>query len=412
MKFNIITLGCKVNTYESNFMTEKLLEKGFVFCDDYKESYIIIINTCTVTDTSDKKSLKLVRRVRRENPKAILIVCGCSVQYNKDKYKDYDINILLGNNKKNKIDIIIDNYLKTSKYYEDITYERNLPFEDMMITKFNQVRSYIKIQDGCNNFCSYCIIPYVRGDIKCKDFNTILKEVNILVNNGYKEIVLTGIHTGSYNDKGKSLSFLINELSKIPNLKRLRLSSVEITELNSDFLNMLKTNKVFCHHLHIPLQSGSDKMLKIMNRKYNIKFYEDKIKKIRSIIPDISITTDVIVGHNYEDDSLFKETYDFCQRMNFSKIHVFPYSKRKGTSSSFMDKEISENIKKDRCKKLISLSECLEKKYYNKFINQKMDVLIEEVKNNKSIGHTSNYLKVEINENLLVGEIYNRKINE
>ncbi|NMA50980.1 MAG: tRNA (N(6)-L-threonylcarbamoyladenosine(37)-C(2))-methylthiotransferase MtaB [Mollicutes bacterium] len=412
MKFNIITLGCKVNTYESNFMAEKLLERGFIFCDDNKKCDIIIINTCTVTNNSDKKSLKLVRRAKRENPKAILIVCGCSVQYDKNNYQNLDIDILIGNQKKSEIAFLIEEYLKSKKKYEYINNDKNISFENMMINKFNQVRSYIKIQDGCNNFCSYCIIPFVRGNIRCKDFNLIIKEANILVNNGYKEIVLTGIHTGSYYNTGKDLVDLINELSKINDLKRIRLSSVEITELNDKFIDMLKINKVFCNHLHIPLQSGSDEMLKIMNRKYNTKDYEAKINIIRSIIPDISITTDVIVGHNFETDNLFNETYEFCKKIKFSKIHVFPFSKRKKTASSLMKGEVPLNIKKARVLKLISLSEYLEKKYYNKFVNKKMDILIEEVKNNKSIGHTSNYLKVTLNEILNVGFIYNRKIDE
>lgn len=406
MKFNIITLGCKVNSYESNYISESLENNGFSFCENIKEADIVIINTCSVTDTSDKKSLKTVRRARRENPNAILVVMGCSTQNDSSKYDNLGINVLIGNSKKSEIVTLINNYINTKDNYKYITKERNLDFEDMQITKFNHVRAYIKVQDGCNNFCSYCIIPYVRGDLRCKDFDKVLNEAKNLVNNGYKEIVLTGIHTGSYKSNDKDLTDLINELTKIEGLKRLRLSSVEITELDDKFLDMLKNNIVFCNHLHIPLQSGSDEILKRMNRKYDTKYFKDKINKIREIIPDISITTDVIVGFNYETNELFEETYKFCKEIEFSKIHVFPYSKRTGTTASLMDHEIDEKEKKNRCLKLIELSNILEKEYYDKFINKDLEVLIESKTDGKSIGHTSNYLKVFIDKDLEVGQIY------
>ena len=410
MKFNIITMGCKVNTYESNYMSESLVNNGFLFCDDIKTSDIVIINTCTVTDTADKKSLKVVRRVRRENPNAILCVCGCSVQNDESKYHDLGIDILIGNNQKSKIVDLIDNYINTHEEYKYITKDRSIPFEDMLITNFEQVRAYIKIQDGCNNFCSYCIIPFVRGNIRSKDFDTIKKEVTILANKGFKEIVLTGIHTGSYNDNGKDLCDVIEMISNIDGIKRVRLSSVEITELNEKFMNLHKNNKVLCSHLHIPLQAGSDEILKSMHRKYELKYYEDKIKEIRSIRPDISITTDVIVGFPGETEELFKQSYDFCKKINFAKIHVFPYSDRKGTLASTMNNHLDEHIKRQRAHELITLSEKLEKDYYNKFIGQKLDVLVEEVKDNSSYGHTSNYLYVKLPEVLEVNKIYEKEI--
>ncbi len=410
MKFNIITLGCKVNTYESNYMNESLVNNGFLFCDDYKLSDIIIVNTCTVTDTSDKKSLKLIRRLKRENPQAILIVCGCSVQNNPEKYQNMDIDILLGNQGKSQIVKIIKDYLANHKNYCYVSNERKIPFEDMLITDFKQVRSYIKIQDGCNNFCSYCIIPFVRGDIRSKNFDIIKKEVNILASKGFKEIVLTGIHTGSYNDNGKDLSDVIEMISKIDGIKRIRLSSVEITELNEKFLNLLKNNRVLCDHLHIPLQAGSDEILKAMHRKYDLKYFENKINTIRKIRPNIAITTDVIVGFPGETEDLFNKTCEFCKKINFAKIHVFPYSDRKGTAASFMDNHIDEHEKRQRAAKLIALSEKLEKDYYNQFLHQKMDVLVEEVKDNYSYGHTSNYLYIKIPEVLEVNKIYEKEI--
>ena len=410
MRFNIITLGCKVNTYESNFISESLESNGFLFCDDITDSDIIIINTCSVTDTSDKKSLKTVRRVIRENPGAIIVVCGCSSQNNKELYEKLGVHILLGNKDKAKVVNYIQKYLKDYNNICYISNERKLEFEPMQINNFKQVRAYIKIQDGCNNFCSYCIIPYVRGDIRFKEYASILQEADNLAKKGFKEIVLTGIHTGTYKDVNKDLCDLIDDLSKIKGIQRIRLSSVEITELNDKFLNLLKNNKVLCDHLHVPLQSGCDEILKVMNRKYDTKYYEEKINLIRKIRPNIAITTDVIVGHNYETEELFNKTYEFCEKIGFAKIHVFPYSKRTGTASSYMKEEVSDLDKKIRTKKLIALSEKLEKDYYNKFKGTKEDILIEVVKDNKSMGHTSNYLLVTLNEKLNVNEIYQRII--
>ena len=410
MKFNIITLGCKVNTYESNYISQSLIDHGFLLCEKLNEANVIIINTCTVTDTSDKKSLKMVRRVRRENPDAILVVCGCSAQNNPDVYKNLNINILIGNKEKSKVTEKVLEYINTKNNYCYITPERNIPFEDMEITNFDQVRAYIKVQDGCNNFCSYCIIPFVRGTLRCKKFDKVISECKTLAQNGYKEIVLTGIHTGSYNDEGKDLVDLINEITKIDGIKRVRLSSVEITELDDKFLNMLKENTVFCDHLHVPLQSGCDEILKVMNRKYDTEFYENKINEIRGIRPNISITTDLIVGHNFETDELFEKTYEFCKKINFAKIHVFPFSKREGTASSKMVDVVDEKTKKERARKMIVLSEKLEKEYYNKFIGSTLDVLIEENRDGYSSGHTSNYLRVKLPEVLEVNKIYNKEI--
>lgn len=408
MNFNVITLGCKVNAYESNYIKESLINNGFSFCEDLSLCNIIVINTCTVTDTSDKKSLKLVRRMRRENPKCILVVCGCSTQNNSDLYKNIDIDIILGNKDKSLIPELIKDYLNNPEKKIFITKNRDLPFENMQISNFDQVRAYIKVQDGCNNFCSYCIIPFVRGTIRSKDFDEVISEATTLAKNGYKELVLTGIHTGSYNSNGKDLSDLISRLFEIDELQRIRLSSVEITELNDKFLKLLNNPKM-CKHLHIPLQSGCDEILKIMNRKYDTKYYMDKINAIRKIVPDISITTDVIVGHNYETDELFLKTYEFCKKVNFAKIHVFPYSKRTGTAASRMDGEVSEEVKKKRTKELICLSNKLEFDYYNKFKGMELDILIES-NHNQSIGHTSNYLKVILPEVLEVNKIYKRKI--
>ncbi len=397
MKFSIITLGCKVNTYESEAMKELLIKDGYIYNENYQNSDIVIVNTCSVTNMADTKSKKIIRRVKRENPNCILVVCGCSSQNHKEEYEELDIDILLGNVKKSMVSSLIKNYLEDKRKYYYITDNRDLGFESMSVKKFTkQTRAYLKIQDGCNNFCSYCIIPYVRGTIRFKNFTECLKEACILVNSGHKEIVLTGIHTGSYHDSGHDLVDLIHELKKIDGLEQIRISSIEITELNDKFMEELKTNPKICDHIHIPLQSGSNYILKKMNRKYDCNYYRDKINLIRSIRKDISITTDVIVGHPYETEEYFNESYNFCKEMNFSKIHVFPYSKRDGTPASKMPYQVSEAEKKDRDKRLIALSNNLEEAYYKKHLNKRMRVLVEEVDGDTSYGHTSNYLKVKM----------------
>lgn len=408
MKFNIVTFGCKVNQYESNMMKEKMLSSNFFYEENMSDANIIIVNTCSVTNVADKKCLKMIRRIKREYPNALLVVAGCSSQNNQNVYEALDIDILLGNKDKSKIAELIKEYLDTEKKYVKFYNERNLDFEDMLINDYNHVRAFVKIEDGCDNFCSYCIIPFVRGSVRSKDFDTVIKEAKLLTEHGHKEIVLTGIHTGHYMSNNHDLTDLINELSKIDDLLRIRISSIEITELNDKFLEMLKINKKVCNHLHIPLQAGSDEILKRMNRKYDLAYYEEKINKIRSIRPDISITTDIIVGFPYETDELFSETLEFSKKMNFSKIHVFPYSIRVGTAAALMPNQVDEVTKKVRVKKLMALSEKQEKEYYEKFKGKELDILVEECDNNVSIGHTSNYLMVTLNENLLVGKIYKR----
>lgn len=412
MKFKIITLGCKVNTYESEMMKEKLLECNYI--EDDSNPDIIIVNTCSVTNMADNKSKKMIRSARTNNPNAILIVCGCMAQNHQEKLNDLNIDILIGNKDKSKITFLIDMYLKDKnkiiKFYND----KRLEFEDMSVFRFSShTRAFMKIQDGCNNYCSYCIIPYMRGNLRSKDINAALKEAQVLVANGHKEIVLTGIHTGSYGKElGYDLADLLTLMSKIKNLERIRISSIEITEINDKFLETLKNNNKICNHLHIPLQSGSDSILKLMNRKYDTQKYTEIINKIRSIRPDISISTDVIVGFPGETIEMFNDCVKFCQKIEFSKIHVFPYSRREGTKACELPNHLENKEKKCRAKKLIFISEELEKKYNQKFLDKKCAVLIEEVKDNISIGHTSNYLKVLIDGKLETNKMYNVKITE
>lgn len=404
MTFKIITLGCKVNTYESEFMLENLLHSGYIYNEEKPD--IIIINTCSVTNMADKKSRKMVRRARRENKNAILVVAGCSAQNDSDEYENMGIDILIGNREKSKIVELINNYKKTHKPYSFFTKNRDLDFENMEVEKFTtHTRAFIKVQDGCNNFCSYCIIPYVRGNIRSKKFADVIKEAEVLVANGHKEIVLTGIHTGSYSDENKDLSDVISSIAKIPGLERIRISSIEITELNDKFLDLLKVEPKIANHLHIPLQSGSDTILKRMNRKYDTAYFKNKIEQIRNIRPDISITTDCIVGHPYETEECFQEYVNFCKETAFSKLHVFPYSKRNGTASAVMP-QIDEEEKRKRVHVLLELSEVLEHDYEEKFIGKELEVITEEYADNYTTGFTSNYLKVYLKGELKLNQVY------
>ena len=395
MKVCVYTLGCKVNTYESEFILLKLTEAGYEIGNDDEICDVYIINTCTVTNTADIKSRKIINRFRRLNPKACLVALGCFVEDHPDE--DLDIDIYIGNKDKSKIVELLDQYFVNKEPIKRVGLEKD-KFEDMFITDFkNRCRAFVKIQDGCENFCSYCVIPYVRGKCRSKDLNTVIKEVETLVSKGFKEIVLTGIHTGNYGvDLGTNFALLLKELVKIQGLERLRISSIEIRELTSEVLEVIKNNQVIVDHLHVPLQAGSDKILKLMNRKYDLAFFEHKLKEIRAIRPNISITTDIIVGFPGEDEKDFKETIENAKKFNFSKIHVFPYSERLGTKAMELDGHLDSAVKKRRARELLLVSKELEKRYARKFLNQELEVLFEEVKDGLSIGHTSNYLKVKV----------------
>ena len=405
MKVGIYTLGCKVNTYESEFIINLFKNRGYEITSFDNDPDIYIINTCTVTNNSDRKDRKIINSIK--NKKGIKVVCGCFVE----SAKDYDfsgIDIVIGNHNKSNIVDYVEDFIENKKQIIKKENIMTVPFEDMEIDNLeDRTRAFVKIQDGCENYCAYCIIPFVRGRCRSKDFNTVIKEIKSLVNNGYKEIVLTGIHTGSYGkDLGISFSALLEKLLEIEGLLRLRISSIEITELDDKFFKLLKNPKL-CNHLHVPLQSGSKNILKAMNRKYTKEEYKKIIDKIREIRPDISITTDVIVGFPGETEEDFNECLDFIKEINFSKVHVFPYSKRDGTKAARMDGHIDGITKKSRTKKLLELSDKLEKEYYNKFIGKNLDILIENKKGDYFYGHTSNYLYLKLKGNYKENEIYN-----
>lgn len=398
MKVAFYTLGCKVNAYETEVAINLFKEKGYEIVPFDTLADIYIVNTCSVTNTSDSKSRKEIRNAIKRNKDAIIAVMGCYSQAKPEEVKSIDgVSIVIGNKDKSKIVDIIEEYIKNRKQITRVYDLNNICFEDMILNKFeNHTRAFVKIQDGCNNYCSYCIIPYTRGNVRSKDKNVVIKEVKSLVSNGYKEIVLTGIHTGHYGQDLKEYDFcdLLLELEEIEELERIRISSVEITELNDRFLDVLSKSTKIVDHIHIPLQTGCDKILKLMNRRYDMNYYFDRIEKIRKIRPDIAITTDVIVGFPDEIKEDFNITKENIKRLKFAELHVFPFSKREGTRAALMKNQIDGNIKKERVRELLDLSEVLKEEYYSKFINQKLEVLSETYNEGYITGHLSNYGKV------------------
>lgn len=411
MKVGIYTLGCKVNTYESEYVMSLFKDRGYIISDYDDICDIYIINTCTVTNQSDSKSRKIINQAIKRNSNACIVAMGCFIEANKDNLID-GVSIYIGNKDKSKIVDLIEKYLEDRNKIEKLYSDLGTTFEDMEIKTFEgRTRAFVKIQDGCENFCSYCIIPYVRGKCRSKDKDKVIEEITTLVNAGYKEIVLTGIHTGNYGrDIGINFASILKDIVKINGLYRIRISSIEVTELNEEILDILKNNNIIANHLHIPLQSGSELILKRMNRKYDKKYYLDKIKEIRRINPDISITTDVIVGFPGETEELFRECYDFCKEINFSKIHVFPYSARRNTPASKFPDQVDNVIKKERARELIKLSRELEIEYMNNYLDKELDVLIEQSHDDYSYGHTSNYLLVKIRKNLKSEDIVRAKV--
>ena len=409
----ILTLGCKVNTYESEFVINELKKAGYIIKDFDDICDVYIINTCTVTNNSDSKSKKMIRQAIRRNPNACVVAMGCFIQANPDISID-GLDILIGNKDKSKIVELLDEYFKNKEVMKIEYTGRIKEFEDMYINTFpGRTRAFVKIQDGCDNFCTYCIIPFVRGKCRSKEESKVVEEVTDLVKNGYKEIVLTGIHTGSYGqDLDTDFADLLEKLVKIDGLSRLRISSIETTELNDKLLNVLRNSKVLVDHLHIPIQAGSNEILKAMNRKYDLDYFFSKIEEIRSIRPNISISTDVIVGFPTETEELFLKTIDTCKKIGFSKLHVFPYSERKGTASSRMSNKIDEHEKKLRSRRLIEVSKELEIDYMKKFIGKELEVLIEEYKDGYSYGHTGNYLYVKIKGKLPHNEMVNVTVKD
>lgn len=409
------TLGCKVNTYESNAMLKIFNEANYQEVDFKEVADVYVINTCTVTNTGDSKSRQMIRKAIRKNPQAVICVVGCYSQIAPDEIKQIEgVGVILGTQYRKDIVKYVEEYLETGKTIIKVDNVMNLrKFEDLNIDRFKNTRAFLKIQDGCNNFCTYCIIPYARGRVRSRNKESVLAQAKKLVANGYVEIVLTGIHTAGYGEDLENYSFydLLVDLVKIEGLKRLRISSIETSQISDEIIDLIGSNEVIVDHLHVPLQSGCDATLKRMNRKYTTKQYLEKINKIRSYLPNIAFTTDVIVGFPGESDEEFEETYNFIKKVNYSELHVFPYSQRKNTPAAKMKDQVDDKIKHERANKLLALSKELNQNFALNQIGKTLKVLFEKREGEYLVGHASDYLKVKMKtDDNLIGEIVNVKI--
>ena len=398
--FTTYNLGCKVNAYELSAISSLLLEKGYK--EDANNPDVVIINTCSVTATADQKSRQHIRKMQKMFPSAIIAVMGCYSQGNYQFIKDeIKPTILLGTSHRKEVVDLIERALNEKNEYCLIEENaRAFEYEELGITSYSEnVRAFLKIQDGCNNFCTYCIVPYRRGKMRSRNKENVIKEAEYLIKQGYQEIVLTGIHVGGYGQDLRDCSFsdLVETLSNLEGLKSLRISSIEESEIDDKLIKLIKDKDSLAKHLHIPLQAGSNHVLKLMNRKYTREQFIEKIKTIKALMPDVMISGDVIVGFPQETDEDFRDTYNLCEEC-FDMLHVFPYSLRPGTVAARMDGQISPDVKKQRSKELLELSDKLYTKFASKFIGQDVTVLVEKYDEQKgiNIGHTSNYLSVEI----------------
>ncbi len=401
-----LTLGCKVNSYETDGMKQLFLQAGYEIKEFEEQADVYVINTCTVTNIADRKSRQMLHRAKKRNPDSVVVAVGCYVQASKETLEeDSAIDLVIGNNKKNQIVDILEEYFGNNELREvmiDIGQEKE--YEELSIgTAGEKTRAYIKVQDGCNQFCTYCIIPYTRGRVRSRKLQEVIREVEGLVKEGYKEIVLTGIHLSSYGidfEDEITLLTLIQTISDIDGLERIRLGSLEPRIITEEFVDTVKENKKFCPHFHLSMQSGCSDTLKRMNRRYTADEFYEKCELIKSRFIAPAITTDVIVGFPGETEKEFEETKAFVQKVGFAQMHVFKYSKRKGTKAAVMENQVPEEIKHRRSMELIAIEQKMRKDYQQQFIGHKEKVLIEEavVIDNITyqIGHNERYQKLAI----------------
>jgi threonylcarbamoyladenosine tRNA methylthiotransferase MtaB len=419
-KVAFYTLGCKVNQYETDAMLDLFKKDGYekVDSEDYADVYVI--NTCTVTHMSDRKSRQYIRRVKKKNPNAIIAVVGCYSQVSPEEILDIEeVNLVMGTNDRRKIVEEIKKIDSTKKASTVDDIMKVKAFEEIEISQTNgKTRAFMKIQDGCDRFCTYCIIPYARGRVRSRDMESIILEVKKLVENGYKEFVLTGIHVASYGkdlkEENVGLLDVIKKINEIQGVERIRLSSVEPILFTDEFVDEVKNMKKVCPHYHLSLQSGCDETLKRMNRRYTTKEYKEIVDRLRENIPNVAITTDVIVGFPGETNEEFNKTYEFLRDIELSQMHVFKYSPRKGTKASVMENQIDSQIKQLRSDRLLKLSKENFNKFATKFIGTTMDVLFEQnIHDNKYEGLTPNYIRVLVEStNDLQGQIRKVKITK
>ena len=415
--FATYNLGCKVNAYELSAISSLLIKEGFQ--EDNQHPDVVIINTCSVTATADQKSRQHIRKMQKLFPHAVIAVMGCYSQGNHQFIKEeIKPTILLGTSHRKDVVELIKKALSEGGNYQIIDENtRQFTYEELGITSYTEnVRAFLKIQDGCNNFCTYCIVPYRRGKMRSRSRENVIKEAQYLVDQGYQEIVLSGIHVGGYGQDLKDCSFsdLVETLTNIPGLKSLRISSIEESEIDEKLISLIKEKGNLAKHLHIPLQNGSNHVLKLMNRKYTREEFIAKVKYIKKLIPELMISGDVIVGFPQENEKDFQDTYDLCKEC-FDMLHVFPYSARPGTVAAKMDGQISPEIKKQRSKALLDLSDEIYHRYVNQFIGEEITVLVEKYDEvaGVNIGHTTNYISVKIpKKESMVGEFIKVKLEK
>ena len=396
-------LGCKVNAYETEAMQQMLETAGYEIVDFHEPADVYVINTCSVTNMADRKSRQMLHRAKKQNPEAVVVAAGCYVQTKEEEaVADEAIDIIIGNNKKHELVTKLDEYFRDHGKIDavlDIN-DKNQEFEELYLDKPSEhTRAFIKVQDGCNQFCSYCIIPYARGRVRSRKMDSVLEEVNRLAENGYKEVVLTGIHLSSYGiETGESLLHLIQEIHKVEGIRRIRLGSLEPKVVTEEFASELSKLEKICPHFHLSLQSGCDATLQRMNRKYTTAEYEAGCQILRKYFEHPAITTDVIVGFPGETEEEFAQTKEFLERIHFYEMHIFKYSKRQGTRAAVMKDQIPENIKTERSNQLLELDAKMSEEFRAYYLGREEEVLFEEEAqidgNNYYVGYTKEYIKV------------------
>lgn len=399
------TLGCKVNHYETEAIWQLFQHHGYEKVEFEQTSDVYVINTCTVTNTGDKKSRQVIRRAIRKNPDAVICVTGCYAQTSPAEVMAIPgVDIVVGTQDRSKMLDYIEQFKQERTPINGVTnIMKARVYEELDVPSFtDRTRASLKIQEGCNNFCTFCIIPWARGLMRSRDPKDVVKQAQQLVTAGYKEIVLTGIHTGGYGEdlKDYSLAMLLTDLESVEGLKRIRISSIEASQITDEVIAAIKRSEKVVRHLHIPLQSGSDTVLKRMRRKYTMEFFAERLERLKEVLPQLAVTSDVIVGFPGETEEEFQETYDFIANHKFSELHVFPYSKRTGTPAARMEDQVEEEVKNERVHKLIELSNQLAKEYASQFEGDVLEVIPEEKDKddahpNMLIGYSDNYLKVK-----------------
>lgn len=412
------TLGCKVNHYETEAIWQLFKENDYERVEFETNADVFIINTCTVTNTGDKKSRQVIRRAIRQNPDAVVCVTGCYAQTSPAEIMAIPgVDIVVGTQDRHKLISYIEDYKQSRQPINGVgNIMKNRKYEELEVPYFtDRTRASLKIQEGCNNFCTFCIIPWARGLMRSRDPEQVVSQATTLVNSGYKEIVLTGIHTGGYGEdlKDYNLAQLLRDLEQVENLERIRISSIEASQLTDEVIDVIDKSTKVVRHLHIPLQSGSDTVLKRMRRKYTMAHFSERLQKLHKALPGLAVTSDVIVGFPGETEEEFQETYDFIVKHQFSELHVFPYSMRTGTPAARMTDQIDEDVKNDRVHRLIELSDQLAKDYASKFDQTVLEVIPEEKgsSDGKLVGYADNYMKIEFEgDESLIGELVKVKV--